>query len=93
MIEALLVGVGGALGAVGRYLAGLAVGAFDTRFPAETLFVNVLGSFLLGWVVFSGAPDGVFLAAGIGFCGAFTTFSSFSVDTVRLVEDDRVGLA
>ncbi|MFC6904398.1 CrcB family protein [Halalkalicoccus tibetensis] len=93
MIEALLVGLGGAVGAVSRYLVGLGVGRFDVRFPYETLFVNVVGSFVLGWVTFAGAGEGALLVVGIGACGAFTTFSSFSVDTTRLVEDGEPVLA
>ncbi|MCH7660171.1 MAG: CrcB family protein [Euryarchaeota archaeon] len=93
MIGALLVGVGGAIGAVLRYLVGLSLSALDTRFPFDTLSVNVIGSFVLGWVTFVGAGEGVFLTIGIGACGAFTTFSSFSVDTVRLIEEDKPFLA
>ena len=86
MIEALLVGLGGSIGATARYLVGLAVGRFDARFPYETLFVNVVGSFVLGWVTFAGAGEGALLVVGIGACGAFTTFSSFSVETIQLYE-------
>lgn len=93
MIEALLVGLGGAVGATARYLVGLVVGRLDARVPYETLFVNVVGSFLLGWVTFAGAGEGALLVVGVGACGAFTTFSSFSVDTVRLVEDGDPVLA
>lgn len=93
MIEALLVGLGGSIGATARYLVGLAVGRLEARFPYETLFVNVVGSFVLGWVTFAGAGEGALLIVGIGACGAFTTFSSFSVDTIRLVEDGEPLLA
>lgn len=93
MIEALLVGVGGSIGAVLRYGVGRSLSALDTRFPLDTLSVNVIGSFVLGWVVFAGAPEGTLLTVGIGACGAFTTFSSFSVDTVRLVEEEKTLLA
>jgi CrcB protein len=93
MIEALLVGVGGSIGAVLRYLVGLSLSTLDTRFPFDTLSVNVLGSFVLGWVTFGSASEGILLTVGIGACGAFTTFSSFSVDTVRLVEEGRPVLA
>ncbi|WP_049934368.1 fluoride efflux transporter CrcB [Halalkalicoccus jeotgali] len=92
MIDALLVGMGGATGAVLRYLVGLVVGP-RSEFPLETLTVNVLGSFALGWVTFAGVGERPALLVGVGACGAFTTFSSFSVDTVRLVEDEREALA
>ncbi|WP_122090018.1 fluoride efflux transporter CrcB [Halalkalicoccus subterraneus] len=93
MIEAVLVGVGGAIGAVLRYLVGLAVGPVSGRFPAETLVVNVVGSFVLGWVTFGPVDGNLSLFVGVGACGAFTTFSSFSVDTVRLVENESAALA
>lgn len=93
MIEAVLVGIGGAVGAVLRYLVGLAVGSTAGRFPIETLTVNVLGSFALGWVTFAPVGGELLLLIGVGTCGAFTTFSSFSVDTVRLVEEERTALA
>ena len=84
----LLVGAGGVAGAVARFL----VGTLVERDTADTLTVNVLGSLLLGAVAAvpaSGPADPVALAAGTGFCGAFTTFSSFAVDTVRLAENGR----
>jgi len=79
-----LVGVGGALGAVLRHAVSQRV---DTgEFPAGTLVVNVVGSFVLGLVTVLGAEGGVVLFVGTGVCGSFTTFSSFSVETVRLWE-------
>jgi CrcB protein len=73
-----LVGVGGALGAVSRHAVGLRVAGRRSIF-----LVNAAGSFALG--VVSAAPIGstVALLFGVGFCGAFTTFSSFAVSTVR----------
>lgn len=82
MIDALLVGLGGVAGAAGRHLLGERI---DER-TADTLAVNVLGSLLLG--VFLAAPidERAVLALGTGFCGAFTTFSTFAYETVRLAE-------
>ena len=84
-VTALAVGLGGSAGALARY----AVGERIERRALDTLLVNVTGSLLLGVVL--GAPVGgaVRLAAGAGFCGAFTTFSSFAVETIRLAEDGR----
>lgn len=82
---AYLVGIGGAIGAVCRYLVGEAVSS--ESFPFGTLTVNVLGSFVLGFVTFLGVGDDVLLLVGTGACGSFTTFSSFSFDTVRLWEE------
>jgi CrcB protein len=87
----LLVGVGGAVGAVLRH----AVGEFVQveGYPASTLAVNVLGTFVLAAITFAGATDDVLLLVGTGACGAFTTFSSFSVDVVGLAENERYATA
>jgi len=89
---ALLVGVGGVLGALARHGLGERI---DAR-TADTLAVNVLGSLLLGLLV--AAPPGLLsrdlqLLAGVGFCGAFTTFSTFAFETVRLAETGQPGRA
>ena len=77
-----LVGVGGVAGALGRHFVGTRL----ERDRADTLAVNVLGSVLLGALVASPASAEVLLVVGTGFCGAFTTFSSFAFETVRLAE-------
>ncbi|RLM71485.1 camphor resistance protein CrcB [Halorubrum sp. Atlit-8R] len=83
-----LVGVGGALGAVARHAVGLRV---EGR--RSVLLVNALGSFALGAV--SAAPIGsaAALLLGVGFCGAFTTFSSFAVGTVRTASEAGIRAA
>jgi CrcB protein len=86
-VEPLLVGMGGALGAVGRYAVGRALG--DWRFPLPTLVVNVAGSFVFGLLVASGAGERAVALFGVGFCGAFTTYATFSVDTARLWRRSR----
>ena len=79
-----LVGTGGAIGALCRHYV---AGAVDVDgFPLGTLTVNVLGSFVLGLVTFAGLSSDVALLVGTGACGSFTTFSSFSFDTVSLWE-------
>ena len=92
---AYLVGTGAAIGAVGRYLVGSLVVRWQgsVPFPTATLVVNVIGSFGLAVLVFGGATEPTALLVGTGVCGAFTTYSSFSVQTVRLWEDGRAGLA
>lgn len=83
-VAALAVALGGAVGAVLR--TGLSRAVARERFPVGTLAVNVLGSFTLGLLT-GLAPGGApALFLGQGVCGAFTTFSSFSVETVRLAE-------
>ena len=87
----LLIATGGAIGSVLRYLVGRAVqGASASGFPIGTLVVNVVGCFLIGaFVRFllnmqTSAELRAFLV--IGFCGGFTTFSTFSYETVGLIE-------
>jgi len=79
-----LVGIGGAIGAILRYAVGRWIES--ERLPVATFVVNVLGSFLLGLLVFLGVGDTAGLLFGVGLCGSFTTYSSFSVETVRLWE-------
>ncbi|WP_440766840.1 fluoride efflux transporter FluC [Natronorubrum sp. DTA7] len=79
-----IVGTGGAIGAVLRHWVYLQFSS--DRFPWPTLAVNVLGSFVFGLAMFAGAGESTLQFVGTGICGAFTTFSSFSVETVRLYE-------
>lgn len=94
----ILVSAGGFLGAISRYMAGSFVGqATSAAFPLGTLLINVSGSFLLGFLYeigtehFAVSPEFRTFAA-IGFLGAYTTFSTFSLETVRLIQDGS-GLA
>ncbi len=89
-----LVAFGGGLGAAARVALAGVFGA--GAFPLGILSINVIGSFLLGLLVFLG--DGVVSAdfrqfAGAGVLGGFTTFSTFSVDTFRLFEQQQWALA
>ncbi len=86
----LVVALGGAVGATLRYGTGrLATLVFGATWPVGTLVVNVVGSLVLGFVVGLGEralPASVRLFVTTGLLGAFTTFSTFSVETVRLAE-------
>jgi CrcB protein len=92
---AYLIGAGASVGAVLRYVTGRYVGgvAGHRRFPYATFTVNVVGSTVLGLVTFLGAGEGIRFLIGTGACGSYTTFSSFSVDTVRLWESGDRRLA
>lgn len=77
-----LAGLGGVAGALARHLLGERI---DAR-TGDTLAVNVLGSLALGALLAAPVGESVLLLAGTGFCGAFTTFSTFAFETVRLFE-------
>ncbi len=80
--------LGAAVGAPLRFLVDRAVSAsLDPVFPWGTFAVNVVGSLLLGLVLGLGAPGPVLALVGTGFCGALTTYSTFSWETLRLVRD------
>lgn len=86
MIEPIfLVGTGGAIGAVLRHYIG--VWLQDVRVPIATLSVNVFGSFVLGLITFAHVTDHLLLFVGIGACGSFTTYSTFSLETIQLWEN------
>jgi CrcB protein len=78
----LLVGIGGVGGAISRHLVGERIESGT----GDTLAVNVMGSFLLGALLAVPVGDTLVALFGTGFCGAFTTFSSFAFETVRLAE-------
>ncbi|MPZ67712.1 MAG: fluoride efflux transporter CrcB [Pseudonocardiaceae bacterium] len=87
-LHVLAVAAGGAAGATARFLVTKASATYlGTAFPYHTLFVNVVGSLLLGAITGLAlgrvaVPETVRLLVGVGFCGAFTTFSTFAVETL-----------
>ncbi len=89
----LWIGLGGALGSIGRYwMAGMVDGrinaAFAGQFPYGTLTVNILGSFVIGLLAgMEGLSGQARLFLMVGFCGGFTTFSAFSLQTLDLLRD------
>ena len=84
----LLIAIGAALGAPLRYLTDRAVQArHDSPFPWGTLTVNVLGSLVLGAVAAIPAGPAVTALVGTGFCGALTTWSTLSYETLRLTRE------
>jgi len=100
-VPSVWIALGGALGALLRHgierLSG-ALAASDAGFPWATFGINLSGAFVLGWVLSraeSGAPGGEWLRcfAGIGFCGAFTTFSTMNAEMVELAQAGSLPLA
>jgi CrcB protein len=94
-MKLILVLLGAAVGAPLRYLTDRAIQArHDTVFPWGTFTVNVIGSLILGLtsgaVLVGAGPDSLLLLLGVGFCGALTTYSTFSYETIRLIEDGAV---
>ncbi|QBR34911.1 fluoride efflux transporter CrcB [Leisingera sp. NJS201] len=93
-----MVALGGAIGAVCRYLAGLGIirvmGHHD--FPVAVVTVNVIGSFLMGMFVVAAAMRGLTHLSPLvmtGLLGGFTTFSAFSLETANLIERGAFGQA
>ncbi|MDD3407890.1 MAG: fluoride efflux transporter CrcB [Methanomicrobium sp.] len=91
----LLVGAGGFIGAVGRYLLSGWIQNGCFAFPAGTLGVNIIGSFLLGTVMYMTEFTGIFsdetrIFLTIGVIRAFTTISTFSYEAFRMLEEDNI---
>jgi CrcB protein len=96
----LWVAAGGALGSIARFWLTIVMTTLvGSRFPWGTLLINVVGSFVIGWFMMrtgSGAwrvPEDVRTFVTVGICGGFTTFSSFSLQTLELVRAGQAGPA
>lgn len=91
MLNLFAIFLGGGIGAVLRYLAGLYFSAnFRMNMPASTFIVNILGSFILGflYILFIDKPEintELKVALTVGFCGGFTTFSTFSLEIFEML--------
>jgi CrcB protein len=99
MSRTALVALGGLAGSLCRYwLAGYVQQSADSDFPLGTLAVNLLGSFVIGLVMSLSLDRGVISAESrllltTGFCGGFTTMSTFSYETMALLRDGQAALA
>ena len=97
MFNYLLVAVGGALGSIARFwVSGVVANRFGESFPWGTLFVNVSGSFAIGFFATLTATEGRWLVGPrgrnffmTGICGGYTTFSSFSLQTLTLAQEEE----
>jgi CrcB protein len=94
----LVIGIGGALGAVARHALNVLFAKSFAPFPFATFFINVTGSLLIGFLLtlFSEKFDvheNLRLAIVVGFLGAYTTFSTFEFETFTLVRDQHLATA
>ena len=91
MDQILLVGIGGFFGAISRFFISKNATRFFGSFPTGTLIVNVVGSFILGFIYYSALESKMITPeirslVGVGFIGAFTTMSTFSYESFRFFE-------
>jgi len=98
-LKILSVAVGGALGAVARYLINISpVANIFEKFPFPTFLINIIGSFLIGFLMIIFADkvpvnENVRMAVIVGFLGAFTTFSTFEFEIVGLMREKQLIIA
>lgn len=98
MINCILVGIGGFIGTVCRYLIGLLPVRVESGFPVKTLIINIAGAFLISLITALAARNKsvnpqLILMLRVGICGGFTTFSTFAYESVDLMREGSAGVA
>jgi len=96
-ISILLVGSGAFIGGVLRFMISVWIKSDSDRFPLSTFLINLLGSFLIGFILSytfkNEISPNIRLILAIGFCGGFTTFSAFSIETIQLLQAGQISIA
>ena len=98
MLECIMVGIGGFIGSVCRYLIGLLPVETNNGFPIKTLAINVIGSFAISAITVLAAKNKalnpqVVLMLKVGVCGGFTTFSTFAYESTELIKNGHIWIA
>ncbi len=87
----IFVALGGAIGATFRYLIGEYVNNISkTKFPIGILLINLMGAFVLGSII-NQSSSNLYLFLATGFCGGFTTYSTFSIEAIQLLQRNQYG--
>jgi CrcB protein len=98
MNNLLLIFIGGGLGSVSRYALGIFISEkFKSFFPWGTLSINILACFILGvvtaWIAAKGDNSSLRMLIGVGFCGGFSTFSTFTAETMNMLSRGQTASA
>ena len=101
LVTYLYIALGSALGGMARFwCSGFVAARFGDSFPWGTILINILGSFVIGFFATLSGPDSRYLISSnirqfvmVGLCGGYTTFPSFSLQTLNLIRDGEMGAA